>query len=98
MDGNKIGIFLHKKYIHIKPENQKSYYQKFVRPLLETSPVLAQGFTIETKKESATPRISITQKNGIFGFNLAICYSQDKFDYHPNKFFHVKINWEDNET
>ena len=57
VDGNKIGIFLHKKYIHIKPENQKSYYQKFVRPLLETSPVLAQGFTIETKKESATPRI-----------------------------------------
>ena len=97
VDGNKIGIFLHKKYIHIKPENQKSYYQKFVRHLLETSPVLAQGFSIETKKESATPQISIAQKNGIFGFNLAICYGQDKFDYHPNKFFHVKINWEDNE-
>ena len=97
VDGNKIGIFLHKKYIHVKPENQQSYYKKFVRPLLETSPVMAQGFKIITKKESATPKISITQKNGIFGFNLAICYGHDKFAYHPNKFFHVTINWEDNE-
>ena len=30
VDGNKIGIFLHKKYIHVKPENQQSYYKKFV--------------------------------------------------------------------
>ena len=97
VDGNKIGIFLHKKYIHVKPENQQSYYTKFVRQLLETSPVLAQGFTILTKKEPAIPQISVTQKNRVFGFNLNICYGDDTFAYHPNKFFHVKMNWENNE-
>ena len=97
VDGNKIGIFLHKKYIHVKPENQQSYYKKFVRPLLETSPVQAQGFTINTKKESALPQLSITQKDDVFGFNLNIIYDKNVFPYHPDKFFHVKMDWKDNQ-
>lgn len=97
VDGNKIGIFLNKKYIHVKPENQQSYYKKFVRPLLETSPVLAQGFTINIKKESAVPQISIAQEGATFGLNFNILYREEKFGYHPNKFFHVKMNWENNQ-
>ena len=97
VDGSKIGVFLNKKFVHIKPENQKTYYTKFIRPLLETAPVQAQGFTINTIKENAKSQLSLTKHNEIYGFNMSIIYDSHTFLYQPNKLFHVHLKWEKNE-
>ena len=96
VDGTKIGLFLNRKYIHVKPENEHTYYTKFVRPLLETAPVQVQGFEIETRKDQATPCLLLTQKNDEFGFSFQINYAGKSHPYHSNKLFHVELDWANN--
>ncbi|MDG2455215.1 MAG: DEAD/DEAH box helicase [Bacteroidia bacterium] len=97
VDGSKLAVFINKKYVHVKPENERIYYTKFVQPLLETAPVFAQGFTIESKKDNATPLLKITQQEGIYGFKLLLGYGQDTFEYGADKLYHSKLDWEGNE-
>ncbi|PCJ64605.1 MAG: helicase SNF2 [Bacteroidetes bacterium] len=97
VDGSKIGIFINKKFVHIKPENEKIYYTKFVKPLLETAPVFSQGFEIQTLKIEATPVLSLTQKGHSYGFNFHVRYGQKTFPYHGNKLFHVDLDWKNGE-
>jgi|TARA_B110000902_G_scaffold44957_1_gene50443 SNF2 family DNA or RNA helicase len=97
VDGSKLAVFINKKYVHVKPENEQIYYTKFVQPLLETAPVFAQGFEIETKKDDATPLLKLTTQNGIYGFKLLIGYGKDRFEYGADKLFHSKLDWEGNE-
>jgi superfamily II DNA or RNA helicase len=93
VDGSKIGVFINKKFVHVRPENQEVYYTKFVKPLLETAPVFSQGFEIITKKEEATLVLSLAETNGKFGFNLSIKYGPNLFPYLKDKLFHVKLEW-----
>ncbi|MGB0850728.1 MAG: DEAD/DEAH box helicase, partial [Bacteroidia bacterium] len=93
VDGAKIAVFLNKKFIHVKPESEKVYYDKFVKPLLETAPVFSQGFEIENTREEATPILQLTQVGEAYGFDLRIKYSNQSFPFHQNKLFHVKYNW-----
>lgn len=97
VDGSKIQIFLNKKYVHVKPENEHIYYEKFVTPLLETAPVHAQGFEINIKKEEATPILSLCIVDGKYGFLLLIKYDDLYFPYGANKLFHVHLKWDKNE-
>ncbi|MBT8326238.1 MAG: DEAD/DEAH box helicase, partial [Bacteroidia bacterium] len=96
VDGSKLGVFLNKKYIHIRPESEKHYYETYISSLLETAPVYAEGFEIITKKENAIPCLSFVQHGEHFGFKLAIEYEDYSFDYKVNKQFHVQLNWNNN--
>ncbi len=93
VDGSKLGVFLNKKHVYVQPENEHAYYSKFVKPLLETAPVFAQGFEINTVKEAATPKISLVQTSAGYQFKLAIVYDQVEFPFHQDKLFHVDLHW-----
>ena len=96
VEGGKIGVFIHKKFVFIKPENERTYYTKFVKPLLETAPVFAQGFDIHTTKEEAVPLLKVANKGSKFGLELYIHYGKELFPFHENKLFHVKMKWANN--
>ena len=97
VDGSKIGVFINKKFVHVRPENQKIYYTKFVKPLLETAPVYSQGFEIITKKEEAKPVLSLAQQGDDIGFTLSIKYEETLFPYLRDKLFHVDLDWKEGE-
>lgn len=97
VDGSKIAVFLNKKFVHVRPENEHIYYTKFVLPLLETAPVFAQGFTINTLKDEATPVLKLAEQNGAFGFYLLIQYGSHQFAYGANKLYHTYLEWKDEE-
>jgi len=97
VEGSKLAVFIHKKFVHVKPENEKVYYEKFVLSLLETAPVFAQGFEIETKKDEAQPLLKLVEHKGEFGFRLFICYGEHRFAYGTNKLFHTQLVWNENE-
>lgn len=97
VDGKKLAVFLHKKYVHVKPESERTYYSKFVRSLMETAPVFAQGFEIETLKEDAKPILVLSKKEKRYGFDFLLKYSNKEFKYSPNKLFHVAYEWKENE-
>lgn len=97
VDGSKLAVFINKKYVHVRPENEHLYYSKFVLPLLETAPVFAQGFEIETRKDIATPLLKLAQVDNKFGLQLFIKYGADSFEYGADKLFHTKLQWHDSE-
>jgi superfamily II DNA or RNA helicase len=93
VDGAKLAVFLNKKLVFIPKTSEKKYYTNFIKPLLETSPVFTKGFEIITIKEEATPNLSLTIKNGNYGFNVMINYGSLSFPFHQDKLFHVKLEW-----
>lgn len=93
VDGSKLAVFLNKKFIHIKPESEAVYYDRFIRPLLETAPVFAQGFEIETRKENASPAIQCVQQGGRYYIRFLSCYDGTGYVYHPSKLYHVQLIW-----
>lgn len=97
VDGSKLAVFINKKFVHVRPENEHIYYSKFVQPLLETAPVFAQGFAIETKKDEATPILKLTKYEGKYGFKLLIQYGAHRFEYGADKLFHTMLEWVEDE-
>ncbi len=95
VDGGKLAIFLNRKFIHIKPESEENYYAKFIRPLMETAPVFAQGFDIQTEKVNASPTLSLKQVSNQVLFELRFKYGESYFSYNPKKLFHVAFEWND---
>ena len=97
VDGNKLNVFRDKKFIHIKPENERKYYETYIKGLLETSPVFAQGFDINFKQEMATPVLCIAKSiSGEFGFLLKFKYGDKLYAYSSKKLFHVDLVWRNN--
>lgn len=94
VDGNKLGVFINKKFVHIKPQNERRYFSKFVKNLMETAPVFAQGFNINTIKENASPILKLSRHGDSFGFDLFISYGEKVFPYERHKLFHVDMNWD----
>jgi SNF2 family DNA or RNA helicase len=97
VEGSKLGVFLNKKHVHVQPENEHSYYTKFVKNLLETAPVFAQGFEINTLKEEATPKLSLVRTPLGYQFKLCILYGKKEFPFHQDKLFHVHLAWDADE-
>jgi superfamily II DNA or RNA helicase len=97
VDGNKLAVFLNKKMVHVRPESEKSYYTKFVKPLLATAPVFAKGFEIRTVREQATPLVSLATRGEQVGFNMQIKYGDLAFPFHQDKMYHVTLEWVKNE-
>jgi len=59
INGKKLQPFLNKRYISIPKSSEKTYFEKFVAPLIEKHHVYAEGFEIRTEKYEAVPVLKI---------------------------------------
>ncbi len=59
IEGRKLQPFLNKRYISIPRSSEKTYFQKFVTPLIEKHHVYAEGFEIRTEKHQGTPVLQV---------------------------------------
>lgn len=59
IEGKKLQPFLNKRFISIPKTSEKTYFEKFVAPLIEKHPVYAEGFEIRTEKFEATPVLKL---------------------------------------
>lgn len=59
IEGKKLQPFLNKRFISIPKTSEKTYFEKFVAPLIEKHHVYAEGFTINTEKFDAIPVLKL---------------------------------------
>lgn len=59
VEGKKLQPFLNKRYISIPKSSEKTYFEKFVAPLIEKHAVYAEGFEIRTEKFEASPVLKV---------------------------------------
>ncbi len=59
VEGKKLHPFLGKRYISIPKSSEKTYFEKFVGPLIEKHHVYAEGFEIRTEKFDAVPVLKV---------------------------------------
>lgn len=86
IDGNKLRPFLTKKYIHIPKATEKTYFQKFVVPMVEKFDVYARGFEIRSETLLASPVLTIDNSWGDgLRLNLSFKYDAHMFPYHSGK-------------
>jgi SNF2 family DNA or RNA helicase len=92
VDGNKIKPFFTRKFIHVEPNQEAVYMQKFVLPLLENHDVFALGFDIVTEQLNVKPVIRLTK---VFERHAQIVlyfkYGDWIFPYHVDKRVNVSL-------
>ena len=59
VEGKKLQPFLNKRFISIPKSSEKTYFEKFVAPLIEKHAVYAEGFEIRTEKFEAVPVLKL---------------------------------------
>jgi len=59
VEGKKLQPFLNKRFISIPKSSEKTYFEKFVAPLIEKHAVYAEGFEIKTEKFEAIPVLKL---------------------------------------
>ncbi|WP_374166193.1 DEAD/DEAH box helicase [Arcticibacter sp. MXS-1] len=59
LEGKKLQPFLNKRYISIPKSAEKTYFEKFVAPLIEKHHVYAEGFVIHSERFDAVPVIKV---------------------------------------
>lgn len=59
LEGRKLTPFLQKRYISVSKKTERKYFETFVTGLIEKHHVYAEGFTIRTIQEEATPRLTL---------------------------------------
>jgi superfamily II DNA or RNA helicase len=92
IDGKKLTPFLNKRYIAIPRSSEKSYFEKFVAPLIEKHNVYAEGFTINTEKHDATPVLKpIYIEGGTSQLQLFFKYSGYLFSYGDERQVSVRM-------
>ncbi len=80
VEGKKLLPFLNKRFISIPKTSEKTYFEKFVSPLIEKHAVYAEGFTINTEKYDAVPVLKLIYISG------GISQLQVFFKYHDYLF------------
>lgn len=64
LEGKKLQPFLNKRYISIPKTSEKTYFEKFVAPLIEKHSVYAEGFEIRNEKFEAIPILKVLYVDG----------------------------------
>ena len=64
VDGKKLKPFLNKKFIVVPKKVEPSYYQNFIRPLIENYDVYAKGFDIITDHFDTKPILTLSEISG----------------------------------
>lgn len=59
LDGKKLIPFLNKRYISVPRSAEHTYYDRFIKGLIEKHNVYAEGFEIKTYQHEATPILKI---------------------------------------
>ena len=59
LEGKKLQPFLNKRYISIPKTSEKTYFERFVSPLIEKHHVYAEGFQINTEKFEVVPVLKV---------------------------------------
>ena len=98
VEGNKLAVFLNRKYVLVKPEQEKEYFENFVKKHLERSPVYAEGINIKLAQFQASAQLHLSNHNNEFVLLLKFKYGPYVFDYHPTKNEHVHLEWLDGEA
>ncbi|WP_295671865.1 SNF2-related protein, partial [uncultured Mucilaginibacter sp.] len=100
IEGKKLVPFLNKRYIAIPRSSEKSYFEKFVAPLIEKHHVYAEGFTINTEKYNAHPVLKpIYIEGGTSQLQLFFKYAGYVFSYGDERHISVRMENEgDNYT
>ena len=94
VDGNKLNTFINRKYVVIRKEQERDYYDQFVCKLLEKSPVYAQGLEIKDATMEAKAILHCPAPSDPWRLQLKFIYGGDTFDYQEDKKFHISIRWE----
>ena len=93
IEGKKLLPFLNKRYIAIPRSSEKSYFEKFVIPLIEKHSVYAEGFVINTEKYEATPILKpIYIEGGTSQMQLNFKYSGYIFPYGDGRHVSVRMD------
>lgn len=97
VDGAKLAVFLDKKYIHIAPQTEQKYYGSFVKKLMETSPVYAEGFEIINEKHEAKVLLKLSKLYADkYGIRVSLKYGKNIFWFSDDKHTHVTFKWTEN--
>ena len=92
IEGKKLLPFLEKRYISIPKSSEKTYYEKFVAPLIEKYPVYAQGFEIISERFNAEPILKpVYAEDGVSQIQLLFRYGQAVFPYGDGRPVSVRI-------
>jgi superfamily II DNA or RNA helicase len=93
IEGKKLVPFLNKRYIAIPRSSERSYFEKFVAPLIEKHNVYAEGFTIDTEKHEATPMLKpIYVEGGTSQLQLYFKYAGYIFPYGDGRHISVRMD------
>lgn len=93
IDKKKLEPFKKKKFIVIEKSLEKSYYQKFVKNLVEKYDVFAKGFEINTEKPHPELKVKITPINKeSYKTTLIAKYKNNEFN--AQKFKPVEVSVE----
>lgn len=92
IEGRKLQPFLDKRYISIPRSSEKTYFQKFVTPLIEKHHVYAEGFEIRTEKHQGTPLLKVVYvAGGISTVQLHFRYGEFTFPSGSDRQVTVKM-------
>ena len=92
IEGRKLQPFLSKRYISIPKSSEKTYFEKFVAPLIEKHHVYAEGFEIKTEKYEATPVLKVLYvAGGISQLQLHFQYGDFTFPSGSDRQVTVKM-------
>ncbi len=92
IEGKKLQPFLNKRYISIPKTAEKTYFERFVAPLIEKHHVYAEGFEINTEKFEAIPVLKVIfVPGGISQIQLYFRYGNYVFAAGSDKKVSVKM-------
>jgi SNF2 family DNA or RNA helicase len=92
IEGKKLQPFLNKRYIAIPRSSERSYFEKFVGPLIEKHHVYAEGFTINTEKYDARSVLKpVYVENGTSQLQLCFKYAGYLFSYGDERTISVRM-------
>ncbi|UKJ07757.1 DEAD/DEAH box helicase [Solitalea lacus] len=95
LEGKKLVPFLNKRFIEIPRSSEKTYFEKFVAPLIEKHHVYAEGFDIITEKYEAAPQLKLNLKKEIPSLDLSFRYGKYKFPFGSQSAVSVSVEKKD---
>lgn len=113
LEGKKLQPFLNKRYIEIPESSERTYFEKFVAPLIEKHHVYAEGFEIVTERHQATAVLRIPDQHCPAKVELYFRYNEFLFPFSGNavsvkvhrnngsyRFYRIKRSrrWEQNKS
>jgi hypothetical protein len=98
MEGKKLQPFLNKRFIAIPKASEKTYFEKFVAPLIEKHHVYAEGFTIIPERYEAVPVLKAVQLGDFTQLQLHFKYGDYVFQADTGKRVSVRLEQQGEET